>query len=64
MFSFSFFEDPDPRDNVEWEAFEVDLDKRQGEITDVMKSSQNIRKHYLDFVPSKVKKNAFKAVGP
>ena len=34
------------RDNVDWETWSCDLDKRQGEISDLMVNNASVREHY------------------
>ena len=41
-------------DLAEYEAWKCDLDKRQGEISELMISNANIRKHFSTLVPEKV----------
>ena len=39
------------RDNVDWETWSCDLDKRQGEISDLMVNNASVREHYKSMVP-------------
>ena len=52
--SGTFLNDPDDKEKDKWEEFKVDLDKRQGEISDLMVNDPKIRQHYTDLVPDKV----------
>lgn len=50
----------DPIDEVEsWKTWKSDLEKRQGEISDLMVNNPNIRKNYSQLVPDKVNHNLF-----
>lgn len=55
----TFLADPDPRDggpaDQDFAQWTCDLNKRQGEITDLMMSNPSIRKHYTDMVSEKVR---------
>ena len=51
----TFLKDPDPSDKDKWDEWKCDLDKRQGEISDLMMNNANIRKHYTDMVPAVVR---------
>merc|ERR1711953_724833 len=55
----TFLSDPDPDDQVEYEKWKCDLDKRQGEISDLMVANANVRKNYSTLVPDKVNHNLF-----
>ena len=44
---------------VEYEKWKCDLDKRQGEISDLMVANANVRKNYSTLVPDKVNHNLF-----
>ena len=51
----TFLADPDPRDDVNWDTWcPGDLDKRQGEISDLMVNNAAVREYYKEFVPDKV----------
>ena len=50
----TFLTDPHPDDSVEFESWKCELDKRQGEISDLMVNNVNIRKNYSSLVPEKV----------
>ena len=51
----TFTTDPHEDDKAEYEAWKCDLEKREGEISDLMVTSPNIRKNYSSLVPEKVK---------
>ena len=51
----TFLTDPHPDDSVEFESWKCELDKRQGEISELMVNNVNIRKSYQTLVPEKVK---------
>ena len=51
----TFTTDPHEDDKAEYEAWKCDLEKREGEISDLMINSPNIRKNYSSLVPDKVK---------
>merc|ERR1712025_359249 len=55
----TFLTDPHPDDSVEFESWKCELDKRQGEISDLMVNNVNIRKNYSSLVPEKVNHNLF-----
>ena len=55
----TFLTDPDPQDQTDYESWKSDLDKRQGEISDLMVTNANIRKSYSTLVPDKVNHNLF-----
>jgi len=59
----TFTSDPDPGDcsSEEWSSWlaSLDLDKRQGEISELMINNNNIRKNYSSLVPSKVQHRLF-----
>ena len=55
----TFLSDPDPADQAEYEKWKCDLDKRQGEISDLMVSNANVRKNYSSLVPDQVNHNLF-----
>merc|ERR1711953_1572257 len=55
----TFLSDPDPDDQVEYEKWKCDLDKRQGEISNLMVANANVRKNYSTLVPDKVNHNLF-----
>ena len=50
----TFLSEPHPDDQAEYQAWKCDLDKRQGEISDLMVNNPNIRKNYSTLVPEKV----------
>ena len=50
----TFTTDPHEDDKAEYEAWKCDLEKREGEISDLMVTSPNIRKNYSSLVPEKV----------
>lgn len=50
----TFLTDPDPSDEVKFEEWKCDLEKRQGEISDLMVNNAQIRKMYTELVPEKV----------
>jgi len=59
----TYTKDPDPGDSlaedwVSWLA-ELDLDRRQGEISELMINNTNIRKHYSTLVPGSVQHKLF-----
>lgn len=43
----------------QWGTWKCDLEKRQGEIADLMRSNANIRKHYTAMVPEMVTHKVF-----
>lgn len=47
------------RDNVDWESWSCDLDKRQGEISDLMVNNASVREHYKTMVPDQVSHKTF-----
>ncbi len=49
----TFTSDPDPADQEEFKKWTCDLDKRQGEISDLMVNNVNIRRNYSSLVPEK-----------
>lgn len=53
----TFLKDPDAKDAEAegWPDWPCDLNKRQGEISDLMMSNANVRKHYTDMVPDQVR---------
>eukprot|EP00092_Neocalanus_flemingeri_P063615 GFUD01077013.1.p1 GENE.GFUD01077013.1~~GFUD01077013.1.p1 ORF type:complete len:362 (+),score=133.80 GFUD01077013.1:53-1138(+) len=55
--------DPDPGDSLaeDWVGWlaELDLDRRQGEISELMINNTNIRKHYSSLVPGTVQHKLF-----
>merc|ERR1719209_635322 len=55
--------DPDPGDSLaeDWVGWlaELELDKRQGEISELMINNTNIRKHYSTLVPATVQHKLF-----
>jgi len=55
----TFLKDPDARDNVDWETWSCDLDKRQGEISDLMVNNASVREHYKSMVPDQVSHKLF-----
>jgi len=55
----TFLTDPHPDDSVEFESWKCELDKRQGEISELMVNNVNIRKSYQTLVPEKVNHNLF-----
>ncbi len=55
----TFLKDPDARDNTDWESWKCDLDKRQGEISDLMVNKASVREHYKTMVPDQVSHKAF-----
>ena len=50
----TFLTEPHPDDAEEFTAWKPELDKRQGEISELMVSNANIRKNYSTLVPEKV----------
>merc|ERR1712203_1274936 len=55
----TFLTDPHPDDSEEFESWKCELDKRQGEISELMVNNVNIRKNYSTLVPEKVNHNLF-----
>ena len=60
----TFAKDPDPADReraggVDFAEWPCDLDKRQGEISDLMMNNASVRKHYTQMVPEQVTHKAF-----
>lgn len=55
----TFESDPDPKDKSQWDEWTCDLDKRQGEISDLMVNNPDIRQHYTAMVPEKVSHKIF-----
>jgi len=55
----TFLTEPHPDDAEEFTAWKPELDKRQGEISELMVSNANIRKNYSTLVPEKVNHNLF-----
>jgi len=59
----TFTQDPHPSDMTqeEWVAWlaELDLDRRQGEISELMINNVNVRKHYSKLVPGEVTHKLF-----
>ncbi len=57
----TFLTDPHPDDKLgaDFESWECDLDKRQGEISDMMVTNKNIRQHYTTMVPDHVTHKIF-----
>jgi len=55
----TFLAEPHADDLAEYEAWKCDLDKRQGEISELMISNANIRKHFSTLVPEKVTHKLF-----
>merc|ERR1712223_1471874 len=55
----TFLSEPHPDDQSEYQAWKCDLDKRQGEISDLMVNNSNIRKNYSTLVPEKVTHKLF-----
>ena len=51
----TFLTENHPDDADEFNAWKCELDKRQGEISDLMVNNANIRKNYSTLVPEKVK---------
>ena len=52
----TFRSDPtqEDKDRAEWDEYRCDLEKRQGEISDLMRNNAQIRKQYTDIVPELV----------
>ena len=46
--------EPHPDDAEEFTAWNPEIDKRQGEISELMASNADIRKNYSTLVPEKV----------
>lgn len=57
----TFLQDPDPQDGLanDWDNFVCDLEKRQGEISDLMVNNPHVRKNYSALVPEKVSHKVF-----
>lgn len=59
----TYSSDPDPGDSLaeDWVGWlaELDLDRRQGEISELMINNTNIRKHYSTLVPGTVQHKLF-----
>jgi len=59
----TYTSDPDPGDSLaeDWVGWlaELDLDRRQGEISELMINNTNIRKHYSSLVPGTVQHKLF-----
>jgi len=59
----TYTKDPDPQDSMseDWTAYlaSLELESRQGEISDLMINNGNLRKHYSNFVPSTVHHKLF-----
>jgi len=55
----TFLTEPHPDDAEEFTVWKPELDKRQGEISELMVSNANIRKNYSTLVPEKVNHNLF-----
>lgn len=59
----TYTKDPDPQDSVseDWTSYlaTLDLDQRQGEISELMINNGHIRKHYSSLVPSTVQHKLF-----
>lgn len=55
----TFLAEPHADDLAEYEAWKCDLDKRQGEVSELMISNANIRKHFSTLVPEKVTHKLF-----
>merc|ERR1719350_50441 len=59
----TYTSDPDPGDSLaeDWVGWlaELELDKRQGEISELMINNTNIRKHYSTLVPATVQHKLF-----
>lgn len=59
----TFLQDPHPSDQTpeEWTQWlaDLDLDRRQGEISELMINNVNIRKHYSKLVPGEVSHKLF-----
>jgi len=59
----TYTKDPDPEDAVseDWTSYlaTLDLDQRQGEISELMINNGHIRKHYSSLVPSTVQHKLF-----
>jgi len=59
----TYTSDPDPGDSLaeDWVGWlaELELDKRQGEISELMINNTNIRKHYSALVPATVQHKLF-----
>lgn len=57
----TFLQDPDPLDDLanDWNSWSCDLEKRQGEISDLMVNSIHMRKNYSSLVPDKVSHKVF-----
>lgn len=55
----TFLSEPHDDDKAEYDAWQCDLDKRQGEISDLMVNSPNVRKNYSALVPEKVTHKLF-----
>lgn len=50
----TFTTDPHSDEKLKWEEWSTDLEKRQGEISDLMINNINVRQHYKELVPDKV----------
>lgn len=59
----TYTKDPDPKDALaeDWTSYlaTLDLDPRQGEISELMINNAHIRKHYSNLVPSSVQHKLF-----
>lgn len=55
----TFTDDPHAADADRWAAWKVDLEKRQGEIEDLMINNAYVRQNYKDLVPDKTSHKAF-----
>ena len=44
---------------MDWETWSCDLDKRQGEISDLMVNNASVREHYKSMVPDQVSHKLF-----
>ena len=44
---------------MEWETWSCDLDKRQGEISDLMVNNASVREHYKSMVPDQASHRLF-----
>lgn len=55
----TFLKDAEPEDSETFQDWNCQLDKRQGEISDLMVNNPHIRKNYSALVPDQVNHNAF-----
>ena len=51
----TFLTDPHPDDQAEFEAWTCDLEKRNGEISDLIANNAQVRKNFSELVPEKVR---------